>query len=346
MGSADTNIPNMMQVAQIEQDGGPIVIRRLPVPKPGRGQVLVRMAASTINPSDIGFLSGRGTYDGRKLPVIPGIEGSGTVVAAGSGLLAKFMNGKRVACSKLPTGNGTWAEYMLTKASLCVPLQKRVPLEDGATLVVNPMTALVFFEIIKAGKHAAFVNTAAASQLGRMLLRLSQARYIPLINVVRREEQAGLLRSLGAEHVLVSTEADFDQKLTELTHRLNATLILDAISGDFTQRLIDASPAGSLILLYANLSDSPVKFLPNSLWLHDRRVEGFYLGTWASKHGFLKLLSLSRQVQNLASAELQTTFQKRLPLSAVQEGLELYQKNMTAGKILLVIDPKEVFIHA
>jgi NADPH2:quinone reductase len=335
----------MMQVAQIEQDGGPLVIRRLPVPKPGPGQVLVRMAAATINPSDIGFLSGHGTYAERKLPVIPGLEGSGTVVAAGSGLLPRFLKGKRVACSKLPTGNGTWAEYMLTRASLCAPLQKDVSLEDGATLVVNPMTALIFFEMIKTGKHAAFVNTAAASQLGRMLLRLSQARYIPLINIVRREEQAGLLRSLGAEHVLVSTDAGFDQKLTDLTHRLNATLILDAISGDFTQRLIDASPPGSLILLYANLSDSPVKFLPSSLWLHDRRVEGFYLGTWASKHSFLKLMSLSRQVQSLADAELQTTFQKRLPLSAAQEGLELYQQNMTAGKILLVIDPREVFIH-
>lgn len=346
MGSVDTNIPNMMQVAQIEQDGGPVVIRRLPVPKPGPGQVLVRMAASAINPSDIGFLSGQGTYVGRELPVTPGIEGSGTVVAAGSGFLAKFLRGKHVACSKLPAGNGTWAEYMLTKASLCAPLQKGVSLEDGATLVVNPMTALIFFEIIKAGKHAAFVNTAAASQLGRMLLRLSQARYIPLINVVRREEQAGLLRSLGAEHVLVSTDMDFDQQLTELTHRLKATLILDAISGDFTQRLIDASPPGSSILLYANLSHSPVKLLPDSLWLHDRRVEGFYLGTWASKHGFLKMLSISRQAQNLAGAELQTTFQKRLPLSAAQEGLELYQKNMTAGKVLLVIDPKEVFIPA
>lgn len=342
----DTNIPNMMQVAQIEQDGAPIVIRRLPVPRPGAGQVLVRMAASTINPSDVSFLSRHGTYGGHKFPAVPGIEGSGTVVAAGSGLLPRFLKGKHVACSKPPTGNGTWAEYMLTKASLCVPLGKAVSLEDGATLVVNPMTALIFFEIIKEGRHAAFVNTAAASQLGRMLLRLSQTRGIPLINVVRREEQAGLLRSLGAEHVLVSTDADFDQRLTTLTHRLNATLILDAISGDFTQRLIDASPPGSLILLYANLSDSPVKFLPNSLWLHDRRVDGFYLGTWASKHSFLRLWSLSRQAQNLADAELQTTFQKRLPLSAVQEGLELYQENMTAGKILLVIDPKEVFIHA
>ena len=341
----DANIPDRMQAAQIEQDGGPIVVREIPVPRPGPGEVLVRMAASTINPSDIGFLSGRGTYGGRKLPVVPGLEGSGTVVAGGPGFLPNFLKGKRVACSKPPAGNGTWAEYMLTRAALCAPLQKSVSLEQAATLLVNPMTALVFLEFVKAGKHAAFVNTAAASQLGRMLLRLAQRESIPLINVVRREEQSDLLRSLGAEYVLVSMEADFDQKLTELTHRLNATLILDAVSGEFTQLLIDASPSGSLILLYANLSDSPVKIVPSSLWLYDRRVEGFYLATWVARKNMLKILSLSRQVQQLASTELQTTFQKRLPLSSAQEGLELYQKNMTAGKILLVIDPREVFIH-
>lgn len=345
MGFMDTNIPDMMQAAQLEQDGGPIVIRQIPVPKPGPGEVLVRMAASTINPSDIGFLNNSSGYAGRTLPVIPGIEGSGTVIAVGPGLLPRFLLGKRVACSRPATGDGTWAEYMLTKASHCVPLRKNVSLECGATLVVNPMTAVIFFEIIEQGGHAAVVNTAAASQLGRMLLRLAHKKNIPLVNVVRREAQAELLRSLGAEHVLVSTEADFDQKLTELTHRLHATLILDAISGDFTQRLIDASPDGSLILLYANLSASPAQISPNSLWLHNRRVEGFYLAAWIANHGRLKVLNVARQVQKLALTELLTTFHKRLPLASAQEGLEIYQKDMTAGKILLVIDPTEISLN-
>ena len=231
---------------------------------------------------------------------------------------------------------------MLTKASLCSPIQKEVSLESGATLIVNPMTVLAFFEIIKKGKHAAFVNTAAASQLGRMLVRLAQKRNVPLINIVRREEQADLLRSLGAEHVLVSADADFDQGLKELAQRLNATLILDAISGDFTQRLIDASPTGSLILLYSILSREPAKVNPNSLWYFNRSVEGFHLSPWLAKQGFLKVLRLTRQVQKLANTDLTTAFHKRIPLTDVQAGLELYQKNMTAGKILLVIDPDEV----
>ena len=336
------SIPETMQAIRLEEENGKLQVRELPVPKPGPGEVLVRMAASTINPSDIGFMYSTSGYSNRVLPVTPGNEGSGTVVAAGSGFLANFMLGKRVTCTKKGNGDGTWAEYMLTKAPLCTPLGKNISLERGATLIVNPMTAIVFFELIKRGKHAAFVNTAAASQLGRMLVRMAHKKNIPLINVVRREEQADLLRSLGAEHVLVSADADFDQKLTELTQRLHATLILDAISGEFTQHLIDASPVGSTLLLYSNLSQSPAKVNPNSLWYYSRRVEGFHLSTWASKQGLVKLLNVSRQVQKLADTELQTVYHKRLPFTSTQEGLELYQKNMTAGKILLVIDPQEV----
>ena len=79
-------------------------------------------------------------------------------MAAGQGFLPNFLRGKRVACAKSPTLNGTWTEYMLTSASLCVPLNKNVSLEQGATLVVNPMTAVIFSEIIKQGRHAAIVN--------------------------------------------------------------------------------------------------------------------------------------------------------------------------------------------
>jgi NADPH:quinone reductase-like Zn-dependent oxidoreductase len=336
------SIPESMQAIRLEEENGKLQVRELAVPEPGPGEVLVRMAASTINPSDIGFMYSTSGYSNRVLPVTPGNEGSGTVVAAGSGFLANFLLGKRVACARIGTRDGTWAGYLLTKASLCSPLRDEVSFESGATLVVNPMTALAFFEIFEKGRHVAFVNTAAASQLGRMLVRMAHKKGIPLINIVRRDEQADLLRSLGAEHVLVSKGADFDQKLKELAHRLRATLFLDAISGEFTQRLIDASPARSLILLYANLSQSPAKINPNSLWYFDRRVEGFILSTWAPKQGFLKILRLTRQVQKLAHTDLTTEIHKHIPFTSVQEGLELYQQNMTAGKILLVIDTDEI----
>ena len=333
-------IPETMQAVQLDKDGGPLFVRQIPVPRPGKSEVLVQMAASPINPSDLGFIEGGHGYE-KTFPVVPGVEGSGTVVAAGSGWLPKILMGRRVACAKSSASDGAWAEYMLTRTGQCVPLQKNISDEQGAMLLVNPLTALVFFDIIKKGRHAACINTAAASALGRMMVRLALKKGVPLINIVRRKDQADVLHSLGAEHVLISIEPGFDQKLSSLAHQLKATLILDAICGGFTQQLIDAAPDDSRILLYSNLSREPSRISPHSLWNHNIRVEGFYLGNWAAKQNLLKILSLSQEVQKLAKTDLQSSIFKRLPLSSVQEGLDLYQKNMTAGKILLVIKPND-----
>jgi NADPH:quinone reductase-like Zn-dependent oxidoreductase len=171
-----------------------------------------------------------------------------------------------------------------------------------------------------------------------MMVRLCAKDGIDLINIVRREEQAEMLRGMGARYILASEAPGFDLELRELAHRLGATLFLEAVGGDFTQRLIHASPDGSLILLYANLTRQPAQIIPNSLWHHDRRLEGFYLPVWTHKQGVLKVLLAARQAQLLAASDLGTTFQKRLHFTRAQEALELYRSNMTAGKVLLLME--------
>lgn len=108
-----------MQAVLLEENGGPLTLGQVPIPQPGPGQVLIRMAAAPINPSDLGFV--KGSYGFQKgFPIVPGFEGSGTVVAAGSGLLPRLLVGKRVACSAAL--GGTWAEYLVASASSCFPL--------------------------------------------------------------------------------------------------------------------------------------------------------------------------------------------------------------------------------
>jgi NADPH:quinone reductase-like Zn-dependent oxidoreductase len=138
-------IPDSMRAVQLlAYDGKPesIAVAEIPVPRPGSDEVLVRVFASTINPSDLMFI--RGLYGFKKpLPAVPGFEGSGTVVEAGTGLMSRFLKGRRVACAAADpkvTG-GMWAEYVVTLAQLCVPLRKYVDLEQGAALLINPMTA-------------------------------------------------------------------------------------------------------------------------------------------------------------------------------------------------------------
>lgn len=294
------------------------------------------MAAAPINPSDIGFT--RGSYDIQKgMHVIPGFEGSGTVVAAASTLLPRFLLGKRVICST-PSG-GTWAEYLVVPARNCFPLTKNISFEQGAMLIVNPLTALAFFEIAKHGKHAAIVNNAAAGALGQMILRLGQTEQIPVIHIVRRQAQVELLRSLGGEYILNSADPDFYTHLQRLARQLKATLILDPVGGDRTQRLLDAAPSGSTAVMYGSLSGRKMDGISNDPSKH---TLGFYMPGWLAKKNILQVFWNLKRVQRLAMNELQTHIQKQFPLSQVQQALELYQINPTVGKVLLVANLEKI----
>lgn len=330
-------IPSTMKVVQQEEAGGKLCVREVSVPKPQKGEVLVKMAASPINPSDLSFL--RGTYvTTPNYPVIPGIEGSGVVVASGGGLIANIRMGKRVTCSSSEGKGGTWAEYMVTSAMRVIPLRANLNMEQGSMLIVNPMTALAFLNIAKEGKHKAIVNNAAASVLGQMLVRLCKKRNLPLINIVRREEQVELLKKIGAEYVLNSSNPAYEEDLQKLAHELQATLFLDAVTGDQTEKLVKAAPYGSTIMIYSNMTGENISIEPRLLIQGSKSIRSFYLGGWAEKRNLLQTLKAARQAQNLAGNELGSNIRKRFDLAQAQEALEYYSGNMTGGKVILTME--------
>jgi NADPH:quinone reductase len=335
-----TAIPESMRAVQLRAyDGKPesIAVAKIPVPRPGPGQVLVRVAASPINPSDLMFV--HGMYGFKKpLPAIPGFEGSGTVVASGGGLMARLLKGRRVACHAADPriAGGMWAEYVVTSAQACVPLRSDVDLEPAATMLVNPLSAWAMMDEARRGRHRALVQTAAASALGRMVIRLGQKFVVPTINVVRRAEQVKLLRSLGAEHVLDSSSARFDANLRELCRKLDATVGLDAVAGEMSARVLRAQPRGSRLVVYGALSLRAVEVDPGSLIFEGKRLEGFWLSAWLGKKSIISRFRLARQVQRFLSSELKTEVRARLPLEAVGRALQEYAASMTGGKILLV----------
>jgi NADPH2:quinone reductase len=286
------SISPTMHAVQLDEPNGNLTVREIPIPRPQAGQVLVRMAAAPINPSDLGALSGMSYSGKRQFPFTLGLEGSGTVVEAGKGMMPRFLNGRRVACSALLTGDGTWAEYMVTSAQLCIPLNKDVSFEQGAMLVVNPLSALAILEIAQRGKHRAVVSTAAASALGGMILRLGKRRNIPIIHVVRRQAQVDQVRRLGGEYILNSSETDFVEQLRTMAHKLQATLLLDAISGTMTQQLADAAPSGSTILLYSRLSDEECIIDARTALVKDLHFDSWFLANWLGKKNLLQLLQL------------------------------------------------------
>jgi NADPH:quinone reductase len=336
------SLPATMHAVQLDEPNGRLTWREIPLPRPQVGQVLIRMAAAPINPSDLGALSGLSYSGKRQFPFTPGLEGSGTVIEAGEGFMPRLLTGRRVACSALLTGDGTWAEYMVTSAQSCIPLNKNVSLEQGTTLLVNPLSALAILEIAQQGKHRATVSTAAASALGGMILRLGKRRNIPIIHVVRRQAQVDWVRGLGGEYILNSSDPDFVEQLRTMAHKLKATLLLDAISGNMTQQLAEAAPFGSTILLYSRLSDQECSIDARTALIKDLHFDGWFLPNWFSKKNLLQVLQLSGQAQSLLGTDLQSPIHKRFPLAAAQRGLETYVNNMGAGKILLVANPQEV----
>src|ERR1035437_2729819 len=301
----------MLAVQLRAYDGTPesFAVAELPVPHPGPGQVLIRVAASPINPSDLMFI--RGLYGFKKpLPATPGFEGSGTVVEAGSGMMPRFLKGRRVACAAADPNiaGGMWAEYLVTSAQLCVPLSKQVDMEQGATMLVNPLTAWALMEEARLGRHRAVVQTAAASALGRMVVRLGQKFSIPTINVVRRAEQVELLRKMGAEHVLNSSDPGFDASLGDLCHRLGASIGFDAVAGEMSARVLRGQPLGSRLLVYGALSLEASQIDPTSLIFEGKRVEGFWLTAWLRRRNMLRQLRVTRHVQQMLAGDLRPRF--------------------------------------
>ncbi|HJQ81418.1 MAG TPA: zinc-binding dehydrogenase [Lacipirellulaceae bacterium] len=311
-------------------------VGELPVPKPEKGQVLVRIRAAPCNPSDLLLLQGKyGTL--KKLPTVPGWEGAGEVVASGGGWLANWLNGKRVACALRGDRNGTWAEYFVAKAAECIPLKRQITFEQAASLIINPFTAFGLLETARKGGHHAAVHTAGASQLGRMLQTTAVEEEYPLINVVRRKEQLELLRSLGAKYVLNSSNDSFADELKTLCERLGATVAFEAIAGNMTGTVMNSMPHDSIVYVYGALSEEPCGNIdPVQLIFHSKEVKGFYLGEWMRQRGTLGILRIAGRIQRMViDRRIESVVQRRVGLNEAKEGLRHYVDNMTEGKVLI-----------
>src|SRR5450755_4875966 len=248
--------PDGLQLRSLVEESGELALslQRVATPEPAADEVVLRVEATPINPSDIGLLfgaadlatlavSGSGERTvaaarvpeaamkgmagrlGQSMPV--GNEGAGTVVRAGSGSAAQALLGKTVAV----LGGAMYSQYRTVKAELCLLLPAGTSAAEGASCFVNPLTALGMTETMRREGHKALVHTAAASNLGQMLNRICLADGIGLVNIVRSAEQADILRKIGAKHIVDSTAPTFMDDLTHALVETGATLAFDAIGG-------------------------------------------------------------------------------------------------------------------
>src|SRR5262249_4379510 len=258
-----------------------------------RGEVLVRMLASPINPSDLMYIAG-GYGIKPRLPATPGFEGVGVVEASGGGVLGWLRKGKRVAV--ISDRNGTSAEYTVTKARQVVPVPDDISDEQAATFFVNPATALVMTQdVLRVTRGAWLLQSAAGGELGKMVIRLGQKFGFRTLNVVRRREQVEELKKLGADAVIVESDGPLPEQGAKIAD--SARYALDPVGGKTgTEVIASLSPRGRC-LLYGALTDEPVSVYPRMAIGNDLRVEGFWLATWVRRQGVLTLLKLFRRVR-------------------------------------------------
>jgi NADPH:quinone reductase-like Zn-dependent oxidoreductase len=252
--SADTTTG--LQLRSLIKKSGELEISlaSVPVPEPGPDEVVVRVEASPINPSDLGLLVGAadmstakasGTKDapvitakvpdaamramaGRLDESMPvGNEGAGVVIKTGSSDAAKALTGKTVAM----IGGAMYAQYRTMRAKDCLLLPDGTTPAEGASCFVNPLTSLGMVETMRREGHTALVHTAAASNLGQMLNKICIKDGVGLVNIVRSQEQADILRKIGAKHVVDSSAPTFMDDLTKALVETGATIAFDAIGG-------------------------------------------------------------------------------------------------------------------
>jgi NADPH:quinone reductase len=354
-----------------------VSLQQVPVPEPGADEVLVRIEATPINPSDLGLLFGAadmntlqvaGTAErpvitaripdkfmkamaGRAEQSLPvGNEGAGTVVKAGASPTAQALLGKKVAV----IGGAMYAQYRAIAASQCLVLPPDASAANGASCFVNPLTALGMVETMRREGHSALVHTAAASNLGQMLNRICLKDGVPLVNIVRKPEQAALLREQGARYVCDLSAPGFTDALTDALAETGATVAFDAIGGGklATQILTcmeaainrnakEYSRYGSAVhkqvYLYGMLDTGPTEVVRNfgMAW----GMGGWLLFPFLQKIGPAAAQGLRERV----AAELKTTFASRytrtvsLAEALTPEAIAVYAKRATGEKFL--IDP-------
>lgn len=350
-------------------------LAHIDVPVPASEEVVVRVEASPINPSDLGLLFGMadmttaiasGSTDApvitadiapnilkalsarvdQSLPV--GNEGGGVVVAAGDSELAQSMLGKTVGI----LGGAMYTQFRCLNAKQCLVMPEGTSSADAASCFVNPLTALGMTETMKAEGHSALVHTAAASNLGQMLNKLCIADGIQLVNIVRKQEQVDVLNAIGAKHVCNTSDDDFMDQLTSALVETGATIAFDATGGGpLAGQILTAMERAAMmttkeysgygsttykqVYIYGGLDRRPTEF--NRAFGMSWGIGGWLLTPFLQKIGFEGAEALRQRVANEVKTIFASTYTAEVSLAEALtiDAIKVYGKQATGEKYLI-----------
>ncbi len=315
-----------------EEFGNPaevLRLRELNLPPLQQGEVLIRMEAAAIHPSDLGMIGG--TYGRlRELPAVGGREAVGTVIETGPGVPDSW-EGRRV---RLPEDSGVWRTLQVARAEQLAEVPDGVPLEQAALSAVNPTTAirlLADFEDLEEGDWV--VQNAGNSAVGVAVIQLARARGVKTASLVRREELAGPLEDLGADLVVLD-DRSASETIREARGSARMPLGLNSVGGTSVLNLAQSVSDGGTVVTFGGMTGEKIRFPTRQLIFNDIRFRGFWMDRWNRQNGAGAKQGLIGEVyQAIIDGTLKTPVEKVYPLSDYKEALE-HNSSSRMGKVL------------
>lgn len=304
--------PDSIQLTDLSEF---VTLNDIDVPAPKAGEVKIKVILAAVNPSDEMFI--QGLYGQPRIGGnAAGFEGVGEVVESGGGLMGTWLKGKRVAFVAKPGRTGTWSEFAIADAATCIPLKKGVSDVDGAALIVNPLTALAMFDLVKKDSSKSFIISAAASQLCKLMIGAAKAEGYKPIAIVRRDSQIEPLKQLGAAHVLNCESDGFISEFGALMRAEKPRVFLDAVANQTSAAMFDKMPNRGRWVIYGKLDEElPTIQQPGQMIFQSKRIEGFWLTQWMRRTPLLRKLGVIRSAQTrFASGEWKTDVTAIVPL--------------------------------
>jgi NADPH:quinone reductase-like Zn-dependent oxidoreductase len=328
-----------MKSVCIRQYGEPaevLEVEERPVPQPRQGEARVRMLATPVNPSDLLYV--RGVYAGvhARFPAPAGFEGVGIVDALGPGV-HDLASGQRV--SVVNNQGGNWADYAVVPASDLIPVADDVPDEQAASFVINPATAIMMIQHVLAVPRGEWLlQSAAGSQIGRMMIRLAKRDGIRTINIVRRRESVAELEQLGADAVIVSTDGPIDEQVRDIVGPEGVRYAVDPVVGETGTQMFKALHEEGRMLVYGSLTGEPIRVGedPRYILAGRRILEVFWLGYWLPRLSTQERHQLTDAIAGLIrDGILETRPGRRYSLDEIGAAVTQAESTGKQGKVFL-----------
>jgi NADPH2:quinone reductase len=347
-----------VSIVDTSDDLSGVKVIETPIPDPGPGQLRVRMVKAAVHPSDLNYIRGeyragierliwnykeeKPAFDPARaklhpeLPCIPGGEGMGVVDACGDGVDADQWLGRRVGLTVGPP-SGTWQEYVLAVAQQMVPVPDALPDEQGALMLINPLSALVMARHVLAAQAGQWLLVSAGgSAVSKLVAALGRHYGFKTISVVRSREAVGPNREQLGDELVITSVQDLREEVKRITGGRGVELALDCVGGQLGEQMITCLTEHGRMLLYGTLGGPKMDLYSRDLMMTNATIAGFYLPGWLAAQAPEKLGEVLTELGQLSATGMMfSPVEEQYPIAEVVEAVKASRKPGRVGKILL-----------